>query len=95
MTATNHTTNFGLSQWLGTDHPSFLTDVNSDNTKIDQALKELDEKITQSAGISQDTADGRYVQKTSQAPDVTGLTADQIDRLYVDSDNIIRLKPAD
>ena len=35
--ATNHTSNYGLSQWLGTDSFSRL-DFNSDNLKIDTAL---------------------------------------------------------
>lgn len=35
--ATNHTSNYGLSQWLGTDSFSRL-DFNSDNQKIDTAL---------------------------------------------------------
>ncbi len=38
--ATNHTANYGLSQWEGTDYFSRL-DFNSDNLKIDSALKSI------------------------------------------------------
>lgn len=42
--ATNHTQNFELSQWLGTD--SFArADFNSDNQKIDAGLKSLENGI--------------------------------------------------
>lgn len=95
MSSTNKTPNYGLSQFLGTDHPSFLHDVNADNLKIDTILKQTDDKIVSSAGISQSTADGRYVPKSVTAPTQTGLTAEQMDRMYVDSDNIVRVKPVE
>lgn len=39
MTATNHTTNYNLSQFTGTDRPTWLGDYNGDMTKIDAQLK--------------------------------------------------------
>lgn len=39
MTATNHTKNYNLSQFVGTDRPSWLGDYNGDMTKIDNQLK--------------------------------------------------------
>lgn len=39
MTATNKTTNYGLSQFVGTDRPTWLGDYNSDMSKIDTQLK--------------------------------------------------------
>lgn len=39
MTATNHTRNYNLSQFVGTDRPTWLGDYNSDMTKIDARLK--------------------------------------------------------
>lgn len=39
MTATNHTRNYNLSQFAGTDHPTWLGDYNGDMTKIDAQLK--------------------------------------------------------
>lgn len=40
MTATNHTENYNLSQFVGTDHPTWLVDYNGDMTKIDAQLKQ-------------------------------------------------------
>lgn len=39
MTATNHTANYNLSQFAGTDRPTWLGDYNGDMTKIDAQLK--------------------------------------------------------
>ena len=39
MSSTNKTTNTILSQFIGSDKPSFLTDYNSDMQKIDTAIK--------------------------------------------------------
>ena len=38
MGATNHTTNYSLSQFIGTDKPSWLNDYNSDMSNIDTAI---------------------------------------------------------
>ena len=40
MTATNHTKNYNLSQFAGTDRPTWLGDYNGDMTKIDTQLKQ-------------------------------------------------------
>lgn len=39
MTATNHTKNYNLSQFVGTDNPTWIGDYNGDMTKIDAQLK--------------------------------------------------------
>ena len=39
MTATNHTKNYSLSQFVGTDRPTWLVDYNGDMAKIDAQLK--------------------------------------------------------
>lgn len=39
MTATNHTKNYNLSQFAGTDRPTWLGDYNGDMSKIDTQLK--------------------------------------------------------
>lgn len=39
MTATNKTANYELSQFVGTDRPTWLGDYNSDMSKIDAQLK--------------------------------------------------------
>ena len=40
MTATNKTANYDLSQFVGTDRPTWLGDYNSDMEKIDAQLKQ-------------------------------------------------------
>ena len=39
MSSTNKTTNYELSQFLGTDKPAWLADYNSDMSKIDAQMK--------------------------------------------------------
>lgn len=39
MTATNHTKNYNLSQFAGTDRPTWLGDYNGDMSKIEAQLK--------------------------------------------------------
>lgn len=39
MSSTNKTTNYNLSQYIGTDKPTYLGDYNSDMLKIDEQLK--------------------------------------------------------
>lgn len=40
MTATNKTANYELSQFVGSDRPTWLGDYNSDMSKIDKQLKQ-------------------------------------------------------
>lgn len=49
MTATNHTNNYNLSQFVGTDRPTWLGDYNSDMTKIDARMKANADAIEQAA----------------------------------------------
>lgn len=42
MSSTNHTPNLGLSQFLGTDKPTWLGDYNSDMEKIDRSVHNLE-----------------------------------------------------
>lgn len=46
MTATNKTENYKLSQFVGTDRPTWLGDYNSDMSKIDAQLKRNADDIT-------------------------------------------------
>lgn len=50
MTATNHTTNYNLSQFAGTDRPTWLGDYNGDMTKIDAQLKKNADAAASAAG---------------------------------------------
>ena len=49
MTATNHTENYGLSQFAGTDRPAWLGDYNGDMEKIDAQLKQNADDIASAA----------------------------------------------
>lgn len=49
MTATNHTENYDLSQFVGTDRPTWLVDYNGDMAKIDAQLKQNADDISSAA----------------------------------------------
>lgn len=49
MTATNKTTNYELSQFVGSDRPTWLGDYNSDMSKIDRQLKQNADDIASAA----------------------------------------------
>ena len=53
MASTNKTTNYELSQYVGTDKPTYLGDYNGDMLKIDTGMKENADAIS---GISNDLA---------------------------------------
>lgn len=46
MGATNHTANYDLPQWIGTDKPTFLGDLNDAFLKIDTAMKTNQSEIS-------------------------------------------------
>lgn len=50
MTATNHTANYNLNQFTGTDRPTWLGDYNGDMAKIDAQLKKNADAVASSAG---------------------------------------------
>lgn len=58
MGATNHTTNYELSQFIGTDKPSWLNDYNNDMLKIDTAVK-ANATAASNAQTTANTADGK------------------------------------
>lgn len=49
MTATNHTENYNLSQFVGTDRPTWLVDYNGDMAKIDAQMKQNADDIASTA----------------------------------------------
>lgn len=49
MTATKHTANYGLNQFVGTDRPTWLGDYNGDMAKIDAQLKRNADDIASAA----------------------------------------------
>ena len=50
MASTNKTTNYELSQFLGTDKPAWLSDYNTDMSKIDTQMKLNADGVTSAAG---------------------------------------------
>ena len=64
MVSTNKTTNYDLSQFVGTDRPTWLGDYNSDMEKIDAQMK------ANADAIEQATADG--LTSVSHTADLTG-----------------------
>lgn len=46
MSSTNKTTYYDLSQYIGTDKPTYLGDYNSDMSKIDAGIHDADDKAT-------------------------------------------------
>lgn len=60
MSSTNKTTNYNLSQYIGTDKPTYLGDYNSDMLKIDTQLKanaDSASNAASAAGAAQAVAD--------------------------------------
>lgn len=60
MASTNKTTNVLLSQFLGTDHFSFLTDYNGDMLKIDQYCGNLKTLIDGATGKAEQNTESIY-----------------------------------
>jgi hypothetical protein len=88
MTATNHTSNYNLSQFTGTDRPTWLGDYNGDMSKIDAQLKKNADDLASKGGLETVThtddltGDGtttsplgvaNTVAKKTDIPDVSGF----------------------
>lgn len=134
MTATNHTENYNLSQFVGTDRPTWLKDYNGDMARIDSQLKQNADDIASAAagglttvahtadltgngtagsplGVADTIAKktdipdtsgfattsaltsglAGKVDKSAAAPEVKGLTAAQLDELWMDDNGIVRV----
>ncbi len=79
MSSTNKTTNYNLSQYIGTDKPTYLGDYNSDMLKIDTQLKanaDSASNASSAAGAAQAVASdaSKNVQKLNDS--VTANSAD-------------------
>lgn len=83
MSSTNKTTNYNLSQYIGTDKPTYLGDYNSDMLKIDKQLKanaDSASNAVSAAGAAQSVASdaSKNVQTlndsvTANSADIAGL----------------------
>lgn len=67
MSSTNKTSNYELSQFLGTDKPAWLADYNSDMSKIDTQMKANADAATAASGsaTSANTAIGTLANLTT------------------------------
>lgn len=83
MASTNKTTNYNLSQYIGSDKPTYLGDYNADMLKIDNAMHQnaldiatADEKATL-AGTNASTAltNAETAQTTADTANSTATTA--------------------
>lgn len=66
MSSTNKTTNYELSQFIGSDKPAWLTDYNSDMGKIDAGVAAAQSTAT--------GADGKATANATAIGDLTSLT---------------------
>lgn len=66
MSSTNKTTNYDLSQYIGTDKPTYLGDYNSDMNKIDTQMKKNGDAVA-SAMSTAGTANNNATQAKSKA----------------------------
>lgn len=66
MSSTNKTTNYNLSQFIGTDKPAWLSDYNQDMSKIDTGIH--------NAATTATGADGKADAATTAIGDLTTLT---------------------
>lgn len=66
MASTNKTTNYNLSQFIGTDKPAWLSDYNQDMSKIDTGIKNASDAAT--------GADGKADANTTAIGTLTNLT---------------------
>lgn len=77
MSYTNKTTNLELPQYIGTDIPSILTDVNGAYSKIDTAYGEQNNNITeavQNAEQAKSLASAAQAQAQAASNEVSSLT---------------------
>ena len=84
MSSTNKTTNYKLSQYIGTDKPTYLGDYNGDMLKIDTQLKANADSASNAASAA--SAAQAVADKASK--DVKGLN----DSVTANSEDIASLK---
>lgn len=81
MSSTNKTTNYQLSQYIGSDKPTYLGDYNSDMQKIDTAIKEAKDSgstATSTAASAESKAEAAQATagEASASADAAQQTAD-------------------
>lgn len=76
MSSTNKTTYYKLSQYIGTDKPTYLGDYNSDMSKIDAGIHGVQETATtanQTAGSAETTAQTALKNTQTNATNIKNL----------------------
>lgn len=71
MSSTNKTTYYDLSQYIGTDKPTYLGDYNSDMSKIDGAIHDVQETAT-TANQTAGSAEAKVTQVTGNVEALKG-----------------------
>lgn len=71
MSSTNKTTYYDLSQYIGTDKPTYLGDYNSDMSKIDGAIHNVQETAT-TANQTAGSAEAKVTQVTENVEALKG-----------------------
>lgn len=81
MASTNKTTNYQLSQFIGTDKPAWLGDYNQDMTKIDTGIKNAADTATAASGsaTSANTAIGTLTNLSTEAKTNVVAAVNEVD----------------
>lgn len=90
MSSTNKTTYYNLSQYIGTDKPTYLGDYNSDMSKIDSGIHQVQETATtanQTAGSAEAKAAQATTTANQNSKDISNLQASVAD---INSSNVTR-----
>lgn len=90
MSSTNKTTYYKLSQYIGTDKPTFLGDYNADMSKIDAGIHGVQETATtanQTAGSAEAIAQSALENTKTNATDIKNLQSNVAD---VNASNVTR-----
>lgn len=90
MSSTNKTTYYDLSQYIGTDKPTYLGDYNSDMSKIDTGIHEVQETATtanQTAGSAEAKANTALENAKTNSTNIKNLQASVAD---INASNVTR-----
>lgn len=90
MSSTNKTTYYKLSQYIGTDKPTFLGDYNADMSKIDAGIHGVQETATtanQTAGSAETIAQTALKNTKTNATDIKNLQSNVAD---INASNVTR-----
>lgn len=90
MSSTNKTTYYKLSQYIGTDKPTFLGDYNADMSKIDVGIHGVQETATtanQTAGSAETIAQTALGNTKTNATDIKNLQSNVAD---INASNVTR-----